>query len=596
MQAVNRSTNSDIEVTILVSSTSELRGGIPSRYVALLVPLLALSWLLPNHQIPWTTFHSDIWTGLVIAVVAIWVLIRAPRKITLPYLSLLLFAVACIPWLQYLGGLIYFGGVAWIQSLYLGGFALAILIGHQWQNDAPDQPQNFLFTAFIVGGLVSVAIVYLQFIQYPSIWINPLAPGRANSNLNQPNQLATLLLLGLLGVAWWYQKEKLGATVALVLATLLVSVLGLTLSRTGWLNSAIIGLSLIVFPLRGTTRNWRFAIAGLALYLALVTLFAPEIFANYSDSYSEARSLSDNIRIAIWSGSIEAIIEHPWFGWGWGQTYAAFMNGSFAASARLPKHSHNIVLDLLLYNGIPMGLAIIGLFLATLKHNFRRDAIPEKIPQMLAVSVILVHAMLELPLHYAYFLLPFGLLLGTLSSSSRLSLHKSTPILLSVALLGALWLTAKDYLKIERNFNQVGYASDFSTPYDPTAMSVLTQWEARQRFANARPAPPSNNEELRQMENVGTSTPQHILELKIAHHLALGGYQEKATFWLNHMCQTANPPLVKLLLEHWDKQTIDAPQLLDIPKPECDRVLYEYRDQTTPSTPNNAPTPMKHSG
>ena len=98
------------------------------------------------------------------------------------------------------------------------------------------------------------------------------------------------------------------------------------------------------------------------------------------------------------------------------------------------------------------------------------------------------------------------------------------------------------------------------------------------------------------MENIGTSTPQHILALKVAHHLALGGHQEKAAFWLNHMCQTANPPLVKLLLEHWEKQAKDAPQLLDVPKPECDRVLYEHPDQTTPSPPSTAPAPMSHSG
>lgn len=596
MQAINNSINHFIGVIILYSSTSESRGGIPSRYIALLAPLLALSWLIPNHQFPWTTFHSDIWMGLILAIVAIWVLIRTSGKINLPNLSLLFFGVACIPWLQHFGGMIYFGGVAWIQSLYLVGFALVILIGRQWQNDAPEQPLNFLFTAFVIGGLISVAIIYLQLIQYPSIWINPLAFGRANSNLNQPNQLATLLLLALLGITWWYQKGKLGAIATLMLAFVLVSGLSLTLSRTGWLNMAIVGFALIAFPPQRPARNWRLAIVGLMSYFALATLIAPEIIATYSGTPSEARNFSDNARIAIWLGSIEAIIERPWLGWGWGQTYTAFYNGSYMASAGVPKHSHNIVLDLLLYNGIPLGVTIIGAFLISVMHKIRQS-VPAGLMPILALSVFLVHAMLELPLHHAYFLLPFGLLLGALSTTtSRFSLPKSIAILLPAALLAALWITAKDYLKIEQNFNQAGYASNFTTPYDPTPMSVLTQWGARQWFINSKPTPPRDEEELKLIENIEATTPQLIVELKLAHHLALGGRMERASFWMNHMCQMGDPTVVKLLLEHWDKQRENDPLLPDIAKPRCDSVLSEHPVQTTPSNPSAAPAPMNHSG
>lgn len=586
------------EVVILNTSTIHSSSGIPSRYIALLTPVLAFAWFLPNHQLPWTSFHADAWSGFIFCIVALWVFIRTPDKVALPNISLIFIATACIPWLQYLSGEIYSGGNAWIQSIYILGFATSIILGRQWQIDKAEQPLNFLFSAFIFGSLVSVAIEFLQIFQYSSIWVVQFAGGRAHANINQPNQLATLLLLGTIGTIWHFQKKQIPPAAAFLSAFILLTGLSFTLSRTGWINLALISITLIVTPPTKPSTTWRLTIIGLAFYFFIATLIAPEIISTHSGNPSAARAFSDPFRIAIWRGSIEAIEIKPWLGWGWGQTYTALMDGNFASSIKITKHSHNIILDFLLYNGIPVGLTILAIFFASVVRNIPLLRNANRQSPILAIVVLLVHSMFELPLHYAYFLLPFGLIIGALSADTcRVSLPKPTIIFLPLALLTGLWVTSNDYFQIERDFGQIGYINNYANPYTPKPLSVLTQWEDRQWFANTRPTPIQSEDELRRIENVVFSAPQSIMEVKLAHHLILSNQFERASLWLNHMCQSGDPKVVVALLEHWDNLGKLDPKFLKVVKPKCDQIVSQHTiNQTMPTPPSIAPTPMNHSG
>ncbi|WP_373368337.1 pilin glycosylation ligase domain-containing protein [Ottowia beijingensis] len=58
-------------------------------------------------------------------------------------------------------------------------------------------------------------------------------PGQAFGNLRQPNQLASLLVMGLLALRWWVQAGRVPMGAALALGALLVSALAATASRVG---------------------------------------------------------------------------------------------------------------------------------------------------------------------------------------------------------------------------------------------------------------------------------------------------------------------------------------------------------------------------
>ena len=132
------------------------------------------------------------------------------------------------------------------------------------------------------------------------------------------------------------------------------------------------------------------------------------------------RASSGYLRLDMWNQVLVAITQHPWIGYGWNQTGMA----QIAAFDLYPSHewyksAHNVILDLLIWNGIPLGGLILLYFAGWLYwlNKGVRDA--ESIIATLMVCAILIHSMLEYPIHYAYFLLPMGFLLGFIQSQYK---------------------------------------------------------------------------------------------------------------------------------------------------------------------------------
>ena len=93
---------------------------------------------------------------------------------------------------------------------YLAGAALAALLLLAW----PRQRQagwHALLDGWLLAALVSSAIALLQYfnLEAPLFpWVNQAQTGQAFGNLRQPNQLATLLVIGLLALAWQAQADR----------------------------------------------------------------------------------------------------------------------------------------------------------------------------------------------------------------------------------------------------------------------------------------------------------------------------------------------------------------------------------------------------
>jgi O-antigen ligase len=119
-------------------------------------------------------------------------------------------------------------------------------------------------------------------------------------------------------------------------------------------------------------------------------------------------------RLTHWATIIDAIGQRPWFGYGWGQVGVAQQQAalSHGASGEWLSFSHNVVLDLMVWSGVPIGgLVTLGcVYWLYAQVRSCRDA--GTLMALSAIAALATHALLEYPLAYAYFLLPLGLLVG----------------------------------------------------------------------------------------------------------------------------------------------------------------------------------------
>jgi O-antigen ligase len=148
-------------------------------------------------------------------------------------------------------------------------------------------------------------------------------------------------------------------------ATLLLFVLGMTQSRTGWIVCSIYLVAMCVLKCLGRfkARDSRIlAIAGVVVFTGVAIL----VFQNVAGLLGLlGRDLTFSGRTNIWQAVLEAIMQRPLLGYG----YAAFWNGLQGQSANVilalgwaVPHAHNGFLEVWLQ----LGLVGLSLLIATL--------------------------------------------------------------------------------------------------------------------------------------------------------------------------------------------------------------------------------------
>jgi hypothetical protein len=390
-----------------------------------------------------------------------------------------------------------------------------------------------------------------------SEWVIAGGTSRFYANMAQPNQLASLLLLAVVGAAWGYARKTLGALVASTLVWYLLSGVALTESRTAWINVAGILIALYCFWGERRPKYFNRALLGFGAYFFALYFTLPALNDWRFGEAAVRRELADPIRLGMWKSLFGALMERPWFGYGWGQTTeAVFFSKDFPNTGVMMMHAHNIVLDLLLYNGILLGGIVLVILAAAFFRLFAHLKTEYLIIPILAISILLVHSMLELPLHYAYFLLPFGMILGGLGQAIGLRIWAEIPKWLglggSIFFACALFITIADYLEVERTFLSVkGKRNQSIPPEDLPKLLVLIQWEDRLKLANSEVERPLSFERYRWMSGVVISTPNPALIFKFAQNLALNERPNEARKWLQSLCKIIPEQLGRVAANEW---------------------------------------------
>jgi O-antigen ligase len=393
---------------------------------SILPAFVALPWLLVTHVEPWTKFYADWLLAVVTLSLLVWVLVRSPAGLPGTPLALGAVALVAVPLLQAVGGLTAFPTEGAVAALYLAGFALAILTGCRSEVLAPGRAADALLTGLAIAAIASVGLQLYQWLDlswFGSL-VRELPPhGRPFANLGQPNLLATLEVWGLLALWWAYEREAIGPTGAFVGAAFLLLGVAITQSRTGWMELALIA-GVAFARLRPMKRHLpRFVVLVLAGGFAIAVVFWPTLGSELGRSpvLALADQLAAGKRPAIWHLGLDAIAARPWLGWGWvqgGEAHVA-LAAEHASIQIQTTYMHNLMLDLLLWNGIPVGLLAVLGFAAWYVRRWRDGGTAAQRLMLLALAVLLVHSMLELPYGYALFLLPAGLMIGVVDAQSQ---------------------------------------------------------------------------------------------------------------------------------------------------------------------------------
>jgi len=187
-------------------------------------------------------------------------------------------------------------------------------------------------------------------------------------------------------------------------------------SRTSWLVLGVVLVSVAIH--KGLFRSWRWQRLTIPIF-AMVAFLVAGLMASWLTGFlfmgeeKPVRVISSDIRIDMWKAFGQAILEHPWAGYGWGQVSAAqYAVASSYPTAGLTQYTHNLFLDLLVWNGIPAGLMLIALVCYFWVRLFLVACSDKGFYCFAVYTALLIHALLEYPHAYAYFLLLGGCFLG----------------------------------------------------------------------------------------------------------------------------------------------------------------------------------------
>lgn len=545
---------------------------------------LALALLLPNHYPPWAAFHSDLIAGVAFAPLMLWAL---GQRGPIPTLALGVGLLSFVPLLQAAVGQLSFAGDGWMAWLYVMGFALAALSGARFMSARPTGLVQVapLLVGLIMAALASIGIAIHQWLdlQLLSLFIVDMKIGdRPYANLAQPNQLATLLMLALASVAFLFEARLIRAWIAMASAIVLAFGLAMTQSRTPLLAFCLVVPSYLLMRKRTALRLSTLALALIAAVFVLTALEWSSL--NKALLLPHASSLADrsgeNLRLTLWQSMVAAAGRSPWIGYGWNQVPLAqqAIALDFPATRWFFDSSHNLLLDLALWNGVPIAVLVAaGLVVWFLRQAFAcRDSLCWC--ALLAVVLVFCHAIVEYPLSYAYFLLPVGFLMGALSETNageRLRWQRWSvprPVLggIGLAALAVFVVVVLDYIPLEEQWRHIRYEQariGEAQVEAPPKTILLTQLSEHARFARTSPIEGMAVEKLEWMHRVSERYAWAASTFKYAHAMALNGQPMAASAALAKLCKIQSRKMCSKAVYEWRSLAERDPRLSEVALP-----------------------------
>lgn len=520
----------------------------------------AIPWLITTHTDPWTTFYNELAGCLASLPLLYWASLQT-KNWRLTSSTLLLLAICTIPPLQYAAGIIYFSTDALLSACYIFSFALAYSTAENLSDNHGQVLADGLFSSILIASIASSGFAAYQWLglDYLGVLLPSMEIGgsRAVAGVGQPNNLATLLAWGCAATWWGYSRRFFNGPVALLLAAFFLTAIALTGSRTGYIQGALIGAMFILYRPRESAHRIT-AIIILASWFALA-IPAIRLLSDFLWGMPAREIFTTGIRPTFWLMSLEAILERPMFGYGWNQVTAAHlaMSSDHSELNTVMGHSHNLLLDLLLWNGIPIGIAISAGITSWLSRKLiKRSTEHEKI-LLCAILLLITHALLELPHLYLFFIIPCGLMAGLINhidKKKHATLNSKYLIGATTAILVFALMTATDYRKIQGQLEAERFFTARITGAEPPEEAKLYVLHSLQKILNPRYLQPRSQmpaSEIDEIKKIALRYPSTAYLFRYAKAAALNGRAPEAEWALQTICNIRDSSTCTEIIRTW---------------------------------------------
>ena len=262
----------------------------------------------------------------------------------------------------------------------------------------------------------------------------------------------------------------------------------------------------------------------------------------------------------------------PWFGYGWNKVGRAQLATALAhpSANHWYGDSHNLVLDVVLWAGIPLGLLLSALLAWWLVRQVRRCNDPDRWALLLAIAAVLLHAMVEYPHNYLYFLLPVGLMIGLLEGGPQASPTRGLPAAsLGLPLVGMVvmlvWIGV-EYMRVAESFRQLRLVTA-RIGVDRVATAPLPEvWlldapREMHRMMTVRPGPDWSAADLQRMREVAERFPTLPVLFRYAQVAGLNGRPDEAARALGLACKLNTERVCEQVRLDWAELQMRHPEL-----------------------------------
>jgi len=513
---------------------------IASFLYALSALALLVSWLVPNHYLPWLGFYNEFIAALGLLALSGSLLLQKkshhPTRIELPFAAILLLALALTPPMQAASGTVLFWGDAWIASLFLAMTGLAIAVGYGVIQTSGSRLTTTLAMVLLLAAITSFYLALCQWLGITlDVWLLDAPPGGTPyANIGQRNMLATLFCFGLIATLYLRERGFIGISGTLLIALLLLLGLAMTRSRTPFV--IIIVLAIWAVWKRG---QLQLKLSNMAITIgtgifALLWFSWPNVAAILDQTAEPSlgrleSATGGDVRFTLWHQLIEAAALRPLTGYGWNQVSLAQIEvaADFPPSTGV-EYAHNIVIDFILWTPPLLGLvlAVVAAWwmLKRLKGCHTLD-------EWFCLGILLataVHSMLETPHTYAFFLVPAGLCIGIIEqrqSAKHIRIPRWSYILSMFFGWGMLIWVGSEYLAAEEDYRLMQFESAKLAPRSDATRTVdltlLTQLEEEIRLGRTQPHPEMGAEEIAWMKKTShrNPSPENLSKLAVAQGL-----------------------------------------------------------------------------